>query len=242
MGSRYLSHNPWAIMFPLVVEQLTKSYGHQVVLQDLSFTVHPGRVTGFLGPNGAGKSTTMKILLDLASAESGRARIGQSRFRDLDERARTVGVVLEPNAFHPGRIGRNHLKILAEGAGFPMRRVNEVLELTGLAQAANKKVGAYSLGMRQRLSLAGALHAGIGSLVRNVGGAVTGAVLVLFIVPPILIQLAQDTASWVPGALSLSVSGITTEPAVLGAAITVTLRAAVPALLGLVAVQRRDVV
>jgi ABC-2 type transport system ATP-binding protein len=144
-------------VLPLIVEHITKSYGRRVVLKDLSFTVHPGKVTGFLGPNGAGKSTTMKILLDLASADEGRASIGGTRYRDLAEPARMVGVVLEPNAFHPGRTGRNHLRVLADGAGFPMRRVDEVLELTGLADAGNRKVGAYSLGMRQRLSLAGAV-------------------------------------------------------------------------------------
>ncbi len=144
-------------MVPLLVEHLSKSYGSHVVLEDLTFKVLPGRVTGFLGPNGAGKSTTMKILLDLASADAGSATIGDRRYRELDDPVRTVGVVLEPNAFHPGRSGRNHLRVLADAAGLPLRRVDEVLDMVGLGDAAHRRVGAYSLGMRQRLSLAAAL-------------------------------------------------------------------------------------
>jgi ABC-2 type transport system ATP-binding protein len=144
-------------MLPLLIDHLSKSYGSHPVLEDLTFTVMPGRVTGFLGPNGAGKSTTMKILLDLASANAGSARIGDRRYRDLEDPARTVGVVLEPNAFHPGRSGRNHLRVLADAAGFHIQRVDEVLEAVGLTDAAHRRVGAYSLGMRQRLSLAAAL-------------------------------------------------------------------------------------
>src|SRR5687768_10474314 len=95
-------------MYPLEIEHVTKRYGPEVVVDNLSFTVAPGRVTGFLGPNGAGKSTTMKILLDLASAGSGHATIAGTRYRDLTDPARTVGVALEPNAFFPGCSGRNH--------------------------------------------------------------------------------------------------------------------------------------
>jgi ABC-2 type transport system ATP-binding protein len=144
-------------MYPLEVQDLTKRYGHDVVLDDLSFTVRPGRVTGFLGPNGAGKSTTMKILLDLASADRGHATIAGTRYRDLKDPVRTVGVVLEPNAFHPGRSGRNHLRVLADGAGVSPSHVDELLDLVGLGPAAERRVGAYSLGMRQRLGLAAAL-------------------------------------------------------------------------------------
>jgi ABC-2 type transport system ATP-binding protein len=144
-------------MLPLVINHLSKAYGSRTVVQDLSFTAEPGRVTGFLGPNGAGKSTTMKILLDLAGADHGTATIGNRRYRDLADPARTVGVVLEPDAFHPGRSGRNHLRFLADVSDFPSRRIDEVLELVGLADAAHRRVGAYSLGMRQRLSLAAAL-------------------------------------------------------------------------------------
>ena len=144
-------------MHTLEIQQVTKRYGHDVVVDDLSFTVRPGRVTGFLGPNGAGKSTTMKILLDLASADQGHASIGGTRYRDLADPARTVGVVLEPNAFHPGRSGRNHLQVLADGAGIPAAHIDDLLGMVGLTRAADRRVGAYSLGMRQRLALAGAL-------------------------------------------------------------------------------------
>jgi ABC-2 type transport system ATP-binding protein len=144
-------------MLPLEIDHVTKRYGRRAVVKDLSFEVRPGRVTGFLGPNGAGKSTTMKVLLDLASADAGHATIGGKRYRDLDDPAGTVGVVLEPNAFHPGRTGRNHLLILAVGADVPRTRVDEMLVLVGLEGAGDRKVGAYSLGMRQRLGLAAAL-------------------------------------------------------------------------------------
>ncbi len=142
---------------PVIIEHLTKRYGDHTVVDDLSFTVAPGRVTGFLGPNGSGKSTTMKMMLDLASADRGRATIGGQRYRDLNDPARTVGAMIESDAFHPGRSGRNHLRVLADATGIPHHRVDEVLEEVGLADAARRNAGAYSLGMRQRLGLAGAL-------------------------------------------------------------------------------------
>lgn len=141
----------------LCVEHLTKRYGPNTVVDDLTFTARPGRVTGFLGPNGSGKSTTMKILLDLASADAGHATIGGDRYRDLRDPAGTVGAMLESNAFHPGRSGRNHLRILAAAEGIDAARVDEVLELVGLGAAADRRAGAYSLGMRQRLGFAAAL-------------------------------------------------------------------------------------
>lgn len=144
-------------MYTLEFKNVTKRYGHEVVVDDLTFTVQPGRVTGFLGPNGAGKSTAMKILLDLAKAEHGQATIGGKRYREMQDPARAVGVVLEPNAFHPGRSGRNHLRILADGAGIDPTRVTQMLEEVGLTHAADRHVGGYSLGMRQRLGLAAAL-------------------------------------------------------------------------------------
>src|SRR4051812_17577437 len=144
-------------MYPLKIDHVTKRYGRERVVDDLTFTVAPGRVTGFLGPNGAGKSTTMKILLDLARADSGHASVGGTRYRDLGDPARTVGVVLEPNAFHPGRSGRDHLRVLADAAGIAPARVEELLGAVGLAHAADRRVGAYSLGMRQRLGIAAAL-------------------------------------------------------------------------------------
>lgn len=144
--------------YPLSIEGLTKRYDHRTVIDGLTFTVEPGRITGFLGPNGSGKSTTMKVLLDLAAADHGTATIGGHRYRDLPDPASTVGVVLEPNAFHPGRSGRNHLRILAQATGQPMGRVDETLATVGLDQAsARRRVGTYSLGMKQRLSLAAAL-------------------------------------------------------------------------------------
>ncbi len=143
--------------YPLVVQHFTKCYGDHTVVDDLTFTVEPGRVTGFLGPNGSGKSTTMKMMLDLATANRGRATIGGQRYRELSDPARTVGAMIESEAFHPGRSGRNHLRILADATGIPHRRVDEVLEEVGLKDAVGRPVGAYSLGMRQRLGLAAAL-------------------------------------------------------------------------------------
>lgn len=141
----------------LEVDRLTKRYGDHAVVEDLTFTVPPGRVTGFLGPNGSGKSTTMKVMLDLAAADAGTCTIGGVRYRDLDDPARTVGVILESDAFHPARSGRNHLRILADATGVAHSRVDDMLEQIGLTDAANRRVGAYSLGMRQRLGLAAAL-------------------------------------------------------------------------------------
>jgi ABC-2 type transport system ATP-binding protein len=146
-------------MHTLAVEDLTKRYKQGPVVQNLSFQVFPGRVTGFLGPNGSGKSTTMKVLLGLARADGGRATIGGRLYRDLPDPARTVGAVLESNAFHPARSARNHLLVLADALGVPANRVDELLELVDLTPAADRRVGAYSLGMRQRLGLAGALLA-----------------------------------------------------------------------------------
>lgn len=143
-------------MHELRFDHITKRYGRRTVVDDLSFTVEPGRVTGFLGPNGAGKSTSMKVLLDLAAADHGRATIGDTRYRDLADPPRTVGVLLE-HAYHPGRSGRNHLRVLADASGISTARVDELLELVGLTDAADRRAGAYSLGMRQRLGLAGAL-------------------------------------------------------------------------------------
>ena len=142
---------------PISIEHVTKSYGGTPAVVDLSFVVQPGRVTGFLGPNGAGKSTTMKILLGLASATSGRATIGGLAYGELPDPIRTVGAAVEADAFHPGRSGRNHLRILADATDTPLARVDEVLELVELSHAANRHAGAYSLGMKQRLALGAAL-------------------------------------------------------------------------------------
>ena len=139
------------------VERLTKRFGRTVAVDDLSFRVEPGRVTGFLGPNGAGKSTTLRALLGLVRPDSGAATIAGRSYRELDDPTRRVGAVLESTSFHPGRSGRNHLRTVAAAARLPISRVDEVLELVELTGASRRRVGGYSLGMRQRLSLAGAL-------------------------------------------------------------------------------------
>jgi ABC-2 type transport system ATP-binding protein len=141
----------------LAVDHVTKRYGKRTVVHDLSFTAEPGRVTGFLGPNGSGKSTTMKILLGLAAADGGSTRVGDRAYVDLDDPSSTVGAALESNAFHPGRSGRDHLRILALATGVPNRRIEESLVTAGLIDAADRRAGTYSLGMRQRLGLAAAL-------------------------------------------------------------------------------------
>ncbi len=147
------------------VRGLTKRFGSVTAVDDLSFTVEPGRVTGFLGPNGAGKTTTLRILLDLASATSGSCSIGGRRYRDIPEPARHVGAVLEATNFHPSRRARAHLEMLAIEAGIDLSRIDPVLELVGLTADARRRVGGYSLGMRQRLQLAGALLGDPGVLV-----------------------------------------------------------------------------
>jgi len=123
----------------------------------LSFDVRPGTVTGFLGPNGSGKSTTMRLILGLDRPDAGRVRIGGRRYRDLSWPLREVGALLEAKAFHPGRTARAHLAALAASNGIAGRRVDEVLGMVGLASAAGKRAGKYSLGMAQRLGIAAAL-------------------------------------------------------------------------------------
>ncbi len=139
------------------VAGLTKRYGDQAVVDDVSFSVRTGAVTGFLGPNGAGKTTTLRCLLGLARASQGSATILGSAYRDLDDPARTVGANLEVSGAHPGRSGRQHLRSLAAMAGIEDRRVEEVLELTEMTEAADRRYGKYSMGMRQRIGLAAAL-------------------------------------------------------------------------------------
>jgi ABC-2 type transport system ATP-binding protein len=136
---------------------LTKRFGDIVAVDDLSFCLEAGTVTGFLGPNGAGKTTTLRLLLGLAEPSAGEALVFGRRYRDLDDPARRIGAVLESNDFHPGRTGRNHLRALAAAAEIPFGRVDEVLLLVELDAAADRRVRTYSLGMRQRLGLATAL-------------------------------------------------------------------------------------
>jgi ABC-2 type transport system ATP-binding protein len=139
------------------VDRLTKRFGRIVAVDDLSFRSEPGRVTGFLGPNGAGKTTTLRALVGLVQPTAGSATILGRPYAELDDPVRSVGAVLEASGFQPGRSGRNHLRTLATAAGVPQRRVDEMLELVDLQAASRRRVRGYSLGMRQRLSLAGAL-------------------------------------------------------------------------------------
>ena len=138
---------------PIEISGLSKQFGHVTAVDDLSFTVEPGRVTGFLGPNGAGKTTTLRVLLGLVRATAGTATFGGTPYRDLPRPLTTVGAALDAN-FHPGRTARNHLRVYATAAGIPRDRVPLVLEQVGLDEFADRRVGGYSLGMRQRLSLA----------------------------------------------------------------------------------------
>jgi ABC-2 type transport system ATP-binding protein len=139
------------------VSGLTKHFGAVVAVDDLSFTVDEGRVVGFLGPNGAGKTTTLRMLLGLVRPTNGHSTIVGQPFVSLDDPVRTVGAVLDGGMLHPGRNGRNHLRTLATAAGIGNQRVNELLELVALKDAAKRRAGGYSLGMRQRLGLAAAL-------------------------------------------------------------------------------------
>ena len=141
----------------IVVDHLRKDFGRVRAVDDLSFVVPSGAVTGFLGPNGAGKTTTLRCLLGLVAPTSGETFIGGARYSNLADPARTVGAALEASSFHPGRTARNHLRVLCAAAEIPDRRAEEVLDLTGLSGDADRRVGGYSTGMRQRLALSAAL-------------------------------------------------------------------------------------
>jgi ABC-2 type transport system ATP-binding protein len=139
------------------VRGLTKRFSAIEAVTDLSFEVPAGRITAFLGPNGAGKTTTLRMVLGLVTPNAGEALIGGRRYAELPQPRRVVGAVLEATGFHPGRTGRDHLRILGRIAGVDRVRVAEVLELVELTPSADRRVGGYSLGMRQRLGLAAAL-------------------------------------------------------------------------------------
>ncbi|HKA95148.1 MAG TPA: ATP-binding cassette domain-containing protein [Streptosporangiaceae bacterium] len=139
------------------VRDLTKRYGRTLAVEALSFDVRPGMVTGFLGPNGSGKSTTMRLILGLDKPDAGQARIGGRRYRELRWPLREAGALLEAKAFHAGRSARAHLAALAASNAIDRRRVDEVLDMVGLAGAAGKRAGSLSLGMAQRLGIATAL-------------------------------------------------------------------------------------
>jgi ABC-2 type transport system ATP-binding protein len=149
----------------IAVHALTKRYGRITAVDDLTFTLEPGRVTGFVGRNGAGKTTTLRILLGLTSATSGTATVAGQRYADLRDPLRHVGALIDPHCFHPGRTGRNALRAVARLARITDTRVDEVLDLVDLTDAAGRRVGGYSLGMRQRLALAAALLGDPGTLV-----------------------------------------------------------------------------
>jgi ABC-2 type transport system ATP-binding protein len=141
----------------ITVEGLTKRYGDLVAVHDLSFSVRPGSVTGFLGPNGAGKTTALKAIVGIARPIAGRALINGTPIESAHADARMLGVCIEPTGAHPGRSARNHLRSLAALAGLPRGRVDDVLAIVGLEEAADRRVGTFSTGMRQRLGLASAL-------------------------------------------------------------------------------------
>ena len=152
------STNTYAAPPPAVeAKGLTKRYGKKAAVDGLSFTVQPGRVTGFLGPNGAGKSTTMRLLLGLERPDSGTALIHGKRYADLSAPLSQVGALLEAKSFHKGRTARNHLLCLAQSQALPATRVDQVIEMVGLREAAKQRAGGYSLGMSQRLGIAAAL-------------------------------------------------------------------------------------
>ncbi|MGX6605911.1 ABC transporter ATP-binding protein [Micromonosporaceae bacterium Da 78-11] len=141
----------------IVVDHLTKQYKKLRAVDDLSFRVRTGRVTGFLGPNGAGKTTTLRMLLGLVTPTSGTATFGGERYLDLPDPIRHVGAVLEASSAHRGRTARNHLRMICRAAGLPDARADEVLAIVGLTPAATRKFKGYSLGMKQRLGIAAAL-------------------------------------------------------------------------------------
>jgi ABC-2 type transport system ATP-binding protein len=139
-------------------EHLAKSYGHKIVVNDISFQVETGKVTGFLGPNGAGKSTTMRLMLGLSNG-GGKTLFDNKQLNRYEHPSKVVGILLEAKAYHPTRSARNHLKILATEGGIPLSRVEEVLDIVGLKSEAKQGPGKFSLGMSQRLGLAAALLA-----------------------------------------------------------------------------------
>jgi ABC-2 type transport system ATP-binding protein len=152
-------------MTDVSVRGLTKRFGSVHAVEDLSFEVPAGRITGFLGPNGAGKTTTLRIALGLVRPTAGEALIGGHRYTDLPHPRRSVGALLEATGFHPGRTGRDHLRVIAQVAGVGRGRIDEMLDLVELAGVADRRVGGYSFGMRQRLGLAAALLGDPGVLI-----------------------------------------------------------------------------
>jgi ABC-2 type transport system ATP-binding protein len=143
----------------ITVSGLTKKYGDRTVVDDVSFTLEPGTVTGFLGPNGAGKTTTMRMMTGLVAPSAGSAMVDGRLYVELPNPGAVIGTLLDASAVHPGRTGRTHLRLLAQTIGVSVGRVDDVLDLVGLTDAAHRRIAGYSLGMRQRLGIAGALLA-----------------------------------------------------------------------------------
>jgi ABC-2 type transport system ATP-binding protein len=155
---RHGAHNPpEPAVTEISVRGLSKRFGRVHAVDGLTFEVPAGQVTGFLGPNGAGKTTALRMLLGLVTPTAGEALIGGYRYAELPDPRRTVGAVLEASGFHPGRRGRDQLQVLAQAGGVPPGRVDEVLDQVGLSADAGRRIGGYSLGMRQRLGIAAAL-------------------------------------------------------------------------------------
>jgi ABC-2 type transport system ATP-binding protein len=154
-------------MTDITLDGLTKRFGVVTAVDNLSLQIRPGTVTAFLGPNGAGKTTTMRMVLGLVGPTSGRALIGGLPYAELTSPRRMVGAVLGPDGFHPGRSGRDHLRVITKAAGISRGRVDEVLALVELTDDADRRVGSYSLGMRQRLGLATALLGDPGVLIAD---------------------------------------------------------------------------
>src|SRR5665647_1718671 len=157
VSEQTLLERPSAEPGVVVVDHLSKSFGPVQAVDDLSFEVGPGKVTGFLGPNGAGKTTTLRMLLGLVTPTAGTAPLGGHRYHDLSRPGHVVGAALEAASFHPGRSARDHLRVYAPQVGVSTRRCDEVLELVGMSDAADRRVGGFSMGMRQRLGLAATL-------------------------------------------------------------------------------------
>src|SRR4051794_30939187 len=147
----------WSMLSMIDVDHITKRYGEKVAVDDLTFQVKPGIVTGFLGPNGAGKSTTMRMILGLDAPTSGSVTVNGKAYRDLAAPLHEIGAMLEARAIHTGRSAYHHLLAMAQTHGIPRARVEEVIDLVGLDAVARKRVGGFSLGMGQRLGIASAL-------------------------------------------------------------------------------------
>jgi ABC-2 type transport system ATP-binding protein len=157
MGDGGLPHHCMAAARMIDVDHVTKRYGDRIAVDDLSFQVKPGIVTGFLGPNGAGKSTTMRMILGLDTPTSGHTTVNGRSYRDLKAPLHEIGAMLEARAVHTGRSASKHLLAMAQTHGIPRRRVTEVIEMVGLSEVAGQRAGGFSLGMSQRLGIAAAL-------------------------------------------------------------------------------------